>query len=213
MLIAADRQRVTEVLTEAQRRGALGRGAVGEHVRHAEAMARAIDDAPGSCCDLGSGAGVPALVFALLWPATAWTLVDAQAKRARWLEAAVLELDLADRCRVVPERAEALGRDPAYRDQFGVVTARAFGAPAVTAECGAPLLEVGGRLVVSEPPEPDPSRWPEEALRGLGLGPARRVEDRSVPATVVVVEKVAPTPEAYPRRIGVPGKRPLWRAA
>lgn len=140
------------------------------------------------------------------------TLVDAMTKRARWLEAAVLELGVADRCRVVPERAEAVGRDPAYREHFEVVTARAFGAPAVTAECAAPLLEIGGRLIVSEPPEPDPSRWPAERLRDLGLGPTRRVEDEAAPATVVSVEKVAPTPEAYPRRVGIPAKRPLWRA-
>lgn len=210
MLTSADRRRVTEVLTDAQRRGALGPGPVVEHVRHAEAMARAIGAPPASCCDLGSGAGVPALVLALLWPQTPLTLVDAMRKRARWLEATVRGLGLADRCRVVPERAEALGGEPAYRQQFEVVTARAFGPPAVTAECGAPLLEIGGRLVVSEPPEPDPLRWPEEGLRDLGLGPARWVVDEAAPATVVVVEKIAATPEAYPRRIGIPGKRPLW---
>lgn len=212
MLTSADRRRVTEVLAEAQGRGALGPGSVVGHVRHAEAMARALGGAPTSCCDLGSGAGVPALVLALAWPQTALTLVDATAKRARWLEAASIELGLADRCTVVCERAEAVGRDPAYREHFEVVTARAFGAPAVTAECAVALLETGGRLIVSEPPEPDRERWPEQGLRDLGLGPARRVEDEAAPATMVVVEKLRPTRDEFPRRVGIPAKRPLWRA-
>ncbi len=210
MLTSADRTRVAEVLTEAQRRGALGAGSVDVHVRHAEAMAEAVGPEPASCCDLGSGAGVPGLVLALLWPETTLALVDAMAKRTRWLETACRQLGLGGRCRVVRERAEVLGHDPAFREHFEVVTARAFAAPAVTAECSAPLLEVGGRLVVSEPPEPDPHRWPADALESLGLGPARRVDDPDVPATVVVLEKRGETPEAYPRRTGVPAKRPLW---
>lgn len=210
MLTSADRARVAEVLTEAQRRGALGAGAVDDHVRHAEAMAEAIGDEPASCCDLGSGAGVPGLVLALLWPETALMLVDAMAKRTRWLETACRELELGGRCQVVRERAEVLGHDPAYRDHFEVVTARAFAGPAVTAECAAPLLEVGGRLVVSEPPEPDPQRWPADGLERLGLGLARRVDHPNVPAAVVVLEKRGETPGASPRRVGVPAKRPLW---
>lgn len=210
MLTFADRTRVAEVLSEAQRRGALGAGPVDDHVRHAEAMAEVVGAEPVSFCDLGSGAGVPGLVLALLWPETTLALVDAMAKRTRWLETACRELGLGARCRVVRERAEVLGHDPTYREHFEVVTARAFAAPAVAAECAAPLLEVGGRLVVSEPPEPDPHRWPADGLERLGLGPARRVEHEDVPAAAVVVEKVAPTSEVYARRVGVPAKRPLW---
>lgn len=210
MLTSTDRTRVAEVLTEAQRQGVLGAGSVDDHVRHAEAMAEVVGDEPASCCDLGSGAGVPGLVLALFWPETILVLVDAMAKRTRWLESARRELGLGDRCRVVRERAEVLGHDPAYRERFEVVTARAFAAPAVTAECAAPLLGVGGRLVVSEPPAPDPRRWPADGLDRLGLGPARRVDDPDVPATVVVLEKRGETPEAYPRRTGIPAKRPLW---
>lgn len=153
---------------------------------------------------------MPGLALAMLWRQARVTLVDAMAKRTRWLEQACRELGIEGRCRVVQRRAEVLGHDPAYRERFEVVTARAFGAPAITAECAAPLVAVGGRLVVSEPPAPDSHRWPEHGLRAVGLGPARRVGNPDVPATVAVMDKLVATPERYPRRVGIPAKRPLW---
>ena len=65
--------------------------------------------------------------------------------------------------------AEDAGRDAEWRGGFDLVTARSFGAPAVVAECGAPFLRVGGRLVVSEPPSDGPTRWPVEGLAAVGL--------------------------------------------
>ena len=85
---------------------------------------------------------------------------------------------------------------------------RSFGAPAVTPECAAGFLRSpGGRLLVSEPPD-DEQRWPEEGLSALSL---RLAERRSGDGwTVQVLELVGELDERYPRRTGVPGKRPLF---
>ena len=113
----------------------------------------------------------------------------------------------------VAGRAEEVARDPAHRGGYDLVTARSFGAPAVTAECAAPLLRVGGELLVSEPPEATTSeRWPRDGLAELGLGgPERQVVDASgVPVHLVRLVLEEACGERYPRRVGVPSKRPLF---
>jgi 16S rRNA (guanine527-N7)-methyltransferase len=109
---------------------------------------------------------------------------------------------------VVVGRAEDIARQPAYRQAFGVVTARSFGPPAVTAECGAPFLVEGGLLVVAEPPAEDPTRWPASGLARLGLAVGDRIHADG--GTVQVLRAVAGVDERYPRRVGVPAKRPLF---
>ena len=82
--------------------------------------------------------------------------------------------------------------------------ARSCGAPAVLAECAAPLLRVGGRLVVSEPPDAA-DRW--EGAGEVGLGPPQRLPG---PPVLVVLHQIETCPARYPRRTGIPAKRPLW---
>jgi 16S rRNA (guanine527-N7)-methyltransferase len=196
------------VLEEARDRGFLGPGPVAFHVEHAQAFLGALEAVPsGDAVDLGSGGGVPALVLALARPDLHWVLVEVMAKRAAFLEHAVTTLGLSN-ARVRHERAEEVTD---LRGRQVVVTARSFGRPAVTAECAAPLLRVGGRLVVSEPPASSASdaggRWDPAGLESLGLGPAMAVPG---PPALVVAVQVALCPERYPRRSGVPAKRPLW---
>jgi 16S rRNA (guanine527-N7)-methyltransferase len=102
--------------------------------------------------------------------------------------------------RVAGARAEVLGRQPGERGRHQAVVARGFGPPPVTAECGAPFLEVGGRLLTSEPPDERP--WPEAPLGALGLVVAGRR------AGVMVLEQARPCPERFPRR--APAKHPLF---
>jgi hypothetical protein len=78
----------------------------------------------------------------------------------------------------------------------------------VTAEIAAGLVAVDGVLVVSEPPASDPSRWPAEALAGLGFGPVSEVAARG--GHFAVLRKVQPAPASAPRGVGRPAKRPLW---
>jgi 16S rRNA (guanine527-N7)-methyltransferase len=133
-------------------------------------------------------------------------LLDAMVRRTEFLRAACVRLGIAERVTVVCERAEAGARDPVLRGQFDVVTARSFGPPAVTAECGGGFARVGGYLVVSEPPDDREDRWSDPGLAELGL---ERVDARS--RRFALLRRVRPLGDRYPRRVGVPTKRPLWR--
>lgn len=134
-----------------------------------------------------------------------WLLVDSLARRAQWLRKAVRDLGWTDRIDVAGLRAEAAAGEHRYWAQ--VVTARSFAPPAVTAECAAGFLEVGGHLLVADPPGGEPERWDQAGLRELGLAPPTIVA--GPPAVAVMVQEAA-CPERYPRRAGMPSKRPLF---
>ena len=107
---------------------------------------------------------------------------------------------------MVQGRAEDLARRPDLDSTVDLVTSRSFGPPAATAECAARFLRLGGVLMVSEPPD-GPTRWDEAGLERLGL----RLGPREVPgATYQLVIKERMTPAEYPRRSGIPAKRPLF---
>lgn len=208
------RDALVPVLEEARHLGFLGPGPVEPHLEHAAGYAAAIEaDAgagwfPARAADLGSGAGLPGLPLALHFTATEWILVEAAVRRAAFLRAAVTELGLGDRVAVVEDRAEVVGRAPAYRGTVDLVVARSFGPPAVIAECAAPLLRIGGRAVISEPPGGEPARWPAEGLALLGMAAATPVGARG--AAYQVLRQATACPQRWPRRVGVPAKRPLF---
>lgn len=197
------------VLERARTAGFLGDAPVADQVDHARALIRSIPDGVRTFVDLGSGGGVPGLVVAVDRPELHGALLDGSTRRGAFLSEAVDQLGLGDRIGVWVERAEDVGRRPAQRGATEVVLARGFGAPAVVAECAAPLLVIGGRLIVSDPPAGGigRDRWPDEKLAILGLRVIRRSADR--PA-FTVLEQFRACPERYPRRVGVPGKRPLF---
>jgi 16S rRNA (guanine527-N7)-methyltransferase len=161
----------------------------------------------GRVLDLGSGGGVPGLVLAEARPELAVVLLDATRRRCRFLREAVAELDLGGRVEVVEERAESAARRPELRERIDVVVARSFGPPPVTAECAVGFLRVGGRLVVSEPPD-RAERWAEDGLEALGLTPA---EHAGGPGASFAWFEKQRADERWPRRVGIPAKRPLWK--
>ena len=196
-----------DVLEEGRGLGFLGPGPVSDHVVHALGFAEVVGGPPEAAVDLGSGGGVPGLVLAGQWPDTRFVLLDSGQRRAAFLGDAVGRLGWADRVSVVRLRAEEFGRLPEHRGRFDLVTARSFGPPAVTAECGAPLLRVGGLLVVSEPPDGPGERWSPAAVAQLGLV---FVAEQAAGARYAVLRQRQLTPDRYPRRVGIPGKRPLF---
>lgn len=206
---AGPRSEVRAALARQRARDLLGPDEPEAHLAHSEGFAAAAPGVPGRVVDLGSGGGVPGLVLAALaWPAAEVTLVDASQRRCTYLELEVGRLGLAPRVEVRWARAEELGADPAWRQSRDLVVARSFGPPAATAECAAPLLEVGGHLVVSEPPGEDGDRWRHPALAELGLDLVSVVDGGT--ATYAVLAQVAPCPPRYPRRPGVPARSPLF---
>jgi 16S rRNA (guanine527-N7)-methyltransferase len=204
-LEAAQRRALEAVLTDGQTRGLLGPGPVGPHIDRALDIAWILRTPPQTALDLGSGGGLPGLPLALAWPATRWILLDGREARAEFLRQAVTKLGLDERVRVVGERAETAGRSE-LRAAVDVVVARSFGRPAVTAECGSPFLRRGGLLIVAEPPTEN-DRWPEEGLTQLGM---RRGGRATEPSSLQVLVQERLCPVRYPRRVGVPRKRPLF---
>lgn len=169
---------------------------------------------PATAIDLGSGGGLPAIPLALARPEMAWTLVDSVGKKAAALRAFVEALGVRN-VTVIADRAEALGRDPRHRELYGVVTARACAALPVLVELALPFLSIGGTLLAWKGPL---SEADEEVRRGRvaagRLGGGRlEIVGTGLPSLgghrFVVVPKERPTPAAYPRRPGEPGRRPL----
>ena len=163
--------------------------------------------------DLGSGGGIPGLVLAHRWPERNAVLLDSNDRRTRFLAQVVEEQGWGHRVRVVTERAELAARIEGLRGAFALVVARSFGPPPVTAECAAPFLRPGGTLIVSEPPtagsvEDDTSRWPAQALAAVGLEPLGVWRDSF---GYRLLRQKVPCPERFPRRVGIPAKRPLYR--
>jgi 16S rRNA (guanine527-N7)-methyltransferase len=198
-------------LEEARRRGFLGPGPVEVHLAHALGFVEVISalGAPTSpLLDLGTGGGVPGLVLAARFPAAAVVLLEASQRRSEFLRGAVEEHGWSDRVEVVRARGEEAARRPALRERYSLVTARSFAEPAVTAEIAAGFLAVGGYLVVSEPPEASPGRWPTDALEELGYAAARPYELDT--RHFVAIAKTVPTPDDVPRAVGRPAKRPRW---
>lgn len=201
------RTTVVEVWREGQRLSAVGPGPVDVHLDHGIALAAQLD-APERAVDLGSGAGIPGLVLAGCWPSSEWLLVEAARRRADLLERGVRSLGWTDRVTVVHGRAEDVAHDPRWRGHADLVTARSFGPPATTVECAMGFLAVGGLLVVTEPPSPDPDRWPSAPLGDLGFRPVPSPDTDRIRVQRLRLEE--PPAAQYPRRSGVPAKRPRF---
>jgi 16S rRNA (guanine527-N7)-methyltransferase len=135
--------------------------------------------------------------------------LEAAARRCEFLREAIRSLGLEARLEVAEGRAEILAREPALTGTFDLVTARSFGRPGVTAECAARLLSDSGLLLVADPPidqVPVASRWPAGGLEQLGL----RLQDHLEAPAVAVIAREGSCPDRYPRRSGVPEKRPIF---
>ncbi|NPV29393.1 MAG: 16S rRNA (guanine(527)-N(7))-methyltransferase RsmG [Firmicutes bacterium] len=162
--------------------------------------------------DLGSGAGFPGIPLKISFPGVRVFLLEAQRKRCAFLQEVCRALEL-DACTVLAGRAEDLGRLPGLRAAFDRVVVRALARLPVILELGLPFLLPGGLLVALK--GRDVERELEEAraaLEVLGGEVARVIPYRfpgEVGRHVVTVRKVAPTPDGYPRRAGIPARRPL----
>lgn len=164
------------------------------------------------CVDLGSGAGFPGLPVAIVCPWAHVVLVDATAKKVAFLAAAVRALELPN-VTVCQARAEALGRDSAWRDAADCIVARAVAPLPVLVEYALPLCRTGGRLIALKGPGADVEVT--KALRAIAVLRGKLVESSrfTLPGgglrTVLRVEKLGPTPHRFPRRPGEAARQPL----
>jgi len=156
--------------------------------------------------DVGSGAGFPAIPLAIVLGIPV-TLIESNGKKARFLES--LFASLALRGAVVAERAEQAARRSDLRDSFLAVTCRAVGALSTVAELTLPLLAVNGIAILQRGHvDAAERRATEDASLVLG-GRLEREVDVSDQRRLVILRKKQPTPTRFPRRSGVPQKRPL----
>jgi 16S rRNA (guanine527-N7)-methyltransferase len=167
---------------------------------------------PRRLIDVGSGGGFPGLVAAIVSPAVDVHLVEPLGKRAALLREMADALDLPN-VRVHAARAEDAGRG-ALRDSAEVVTARAVAPLRELLEYVAPLAAPGGLLVLpkgsgaaAELAAAGDALAALNCAAGAELLPMR--DDIAPNIAVVLVRKAGPTPARYPRRPGLPGKRPL----
>ena len=160
--------------------------------------------------DVGSGGGLPGLPLKIARPALTVTLVEADQAKAAFLVRACAALGLHD-VEVLARRAEDVGRDPLYRESFDVAVARALAPMPVLAELCLPLVRVGGRLLAqkTETEDLDAANRAIDALGGAMNRVVAAPSEARRSGTVVIVDKIRPTPPAYPRRPGVPARRPL----
>ena len=171
-----------------------------------------IENQPVRLLDIGAGAGFPSLPMKILFPELDVTIIDSLNKRINFLHLLAEELGLSG-VHFYHGRAEDFAQDKAFRAQFDIVTARAVARMQVLSELTIPYLKVGGRLLAlkaSNAPEEL-----EEAKNALNLL-FSKVEDNlqyelpnGDPRYITVVEKKKETPNKYPRKAGMPNKRPL----
>ena len=166
----------------------------------------------GTFIDVGSGGGFPGIPMKMAFPGMRGTLLDATAKKTAFLEHAREALDLRH-IAVLTGRAETLAHEDELRESFDVAFSRAVAEIATLAELTLPFVHVGGLVVMHKKADVAAEIVrAQSAIETLG-GRVHEVVPVALPAlddrTLVVLEKQRPTPERYPRRAGMPSKRPL----
>ncbi len=170
-------------------------------------------DTPLLCIDVGTGAGFPGLPVKIMHPALRVTLLESSRKKLAFLEHLVecLGLEGVDLLRA---RAEEAGQDAHHRERYDVVLARAVADLAVLAEYCLPLCRKGGCFIAQKGADIEAELGEAAAAINLLGGKCREVKAVHLPGlreprSIVVVDKVVETPAKYPRRPGIPRKRPL----
>lgn len=163
--------------------------------------------------DLGSGAGFPGIPLKIACPALRLTLVDSLQKRVGFLQYLITLLSLSETT-ALHGRAEELGRDRAYRENYQIVVSRAVAKLAVLAEYGLPFVQKDGVFLAYK--GADAAQELAEAQKAIALlgGKVRDVKTYALPKqmgkrTIIVIEKIKECPPVYPRKPGIPARKPL----
>ena len=167
----------------------------------------------GRVIDVGTGAGFPGLPLKIARPHIQLTLVEATGKKVAFLRHLVGELGL-ENVTILHNRIETVGRDPDHREQYRLAVARAVAELRVLAEYMLPLLRPGGMMLAQK--GTDPAAEVAAAARALQVlgGEHRQTMPVAIPGLpaarhLVLIQKNRPTPATYPRRAGVPTRKPL----
>lgn len=163
--------------------------------------------------DVGTGAGFPGLPLKIILPDLQLTLVESVGKKADFCRHIVQSLQL-ENVQILQERAEVVGQYADHRESYDWAVARAVGNMRTLAEYLIPLVRVGGAMLAMKGESgPAEAHAAEKAFDLLG-GHLRKIIPVTLPGVVdqrylIVVDKVAASPQPYPRRVGLPAKKPL----
>lgn len=163
--------------------------------------------------DVGSGAGFPGVPLKIVCPHWRVTLLEATGKKVRFLEHLRQVLGLRD-LEILHGRAEDLAKNPAHREQYDWVVARAVAEMPALAELTLPFARLGGSVIAMKGETAEMEVVLSERAFSILGGELESIVKIALPGLVeerrlVLVRKVACTPDAYPRRAGIPAKRPL----
>lgn len=168
---------------------------------------------PNRLIDIGTGAGFPGIPLKIIYPAISLTLVDSVGKKVEFCKHVVNALGL-ERVEVLQSRAEELGQLPKFREKFDCSIARAVANLPTLVEYLLPLLRTGGSAIAQKGSSGlAEAQSAEKVIHVLG-GKLRQVRKVNIPGVVedrflITIDKVAPTPAQYPRRVGIPSRNPL----
>jgi len=171
------------------------------------------DSMGGKVIDIGTGAGFPGIPIKIVFPQLEVTLVESIGKKSDFCRHMIKLLDL-DGIHVIQERAEILGQSPAYREKYDWAVARAVAILPTLSEYLLPFVQVGGRVLAMKGESgPAEAQSAEKAIHLLG-GHLKQIIPITLPGVVeerylVVIDKIAATPDVYPRRVGIAQKNPI----
>jgi len=161
--------------------------------------------------DIGTGAGFPGIPIKIYDEKYKLTLLESQKKKILFLEELIKILELSN-VDIVWDRAENLGKDPRYREQFDLALARGVAKPNIVLEYALPFVKTGGIFLGQATPN-NLSEW-ENAQKVVGILGGKTEEKieinfDNITRIFLKIRKINNTPEKYPRRPGIPEKRPL----
>jgi len=173
-----------------------------------------MDDIPvQDIVDVGTGAGFPGIPIKIIKPETRLTLIESVGKKARFCEHVVRSLCLEE-VEIIHDRVEAIGRKSEYRQRYQWAVARAVAVLSTLVEYLLPLLRINGTMIAMKGEDAPAEAHDAEYATSIMGGHFRKLHNITLPGVaeeryLVLIDKIATTPDVYPRRIGIPRKRPL----
>ncbi|MBT2217235.1 16S rRNA (guanine(527)-N(7))-methyltransferase RsmG [Virgibacillus dakarensis] len=164
-------------------------------------------------CDVGAGAGFPSIPLKICFPALKVTIIDSLQKRIGFLNHLATDLDLTD-VAFYHDRAENVGKNAKFRETFDIVMARAVARMSVLSELCLPLCKKSGVFIAMKGSQANEELSDAETAIELLGGHTKKVHTFSLPEenserSIVIIDKKRKTPSKYPRKAGVPNKKPL----
>jgi len=166
-----------------------------------------------STIDIGTGAGFPGIPLKVFLSQSRLVLLDSKAKKATFLQHVIEQLELDD-VEVVVGRAEEIGHRPLFRENFTLVVSRAVASLPTLVELALPFCQMGGKFIAQKKGQIEQELVQAgKAIDVLGgeLNQVKKVEleELSDERYLVIIDKISPSPEKYPRRAGTPTRRPI----